>query len=256
MEERLVVHEKATGLNTTGLRTWGMVILLAATAGKALLQNRLLQMLGSVDLLAVLEAEGGMMIATIALILQAVEGCAIPIFCMLLVEGAVHTADINKYLARVAGLAVLSEIPFNFALSGKLFDLSDRNPVFAMLLALVVIWFFQRYQGKTVKMVAIKLAVVLAAVVWATMLGIEHGLPCVLVTAVLWAMRFKPNLRNLMGGAAMMMCCLVSPFYLPASMGFLIVHFYNGEKGSSSRMANYLVYPLGLIAIGLIGFFL
>ena len=256
MEERLVVHEKSRGLNTTGLRTWGLVILVLAAAGKALLQNRLLQMLGTVDLLAVLEAEGGMMIATIALILQAVEGCAIPIFCMLLVEGATHTADINKYLARVAGLALLTEIPFNFAMSGKLFDFSDRNPVFGMLLALVVIWFFCRYEGKTVKMVAIKVAVVLAAIVWAAMLQIEHGLPCVLVTAVLWAMRFKPNLRNLMGGAAMMLCCLASPFYLPASMGFLVVHFYNGEKGPSNQTLHYLVYPLSLLVIGLIGIFL
>lgn len=256
MEERLVVHENSKGLNTTGLRTWGLVILVLATAGKALLQNRLLQMLGTVDLLAVLEADGGMLIATIALILQAVEGCAIPIFCLLLVEGATHTADINKYLGRVAGLAVLSEIPYNFAMSGKLIDLSDRNPVFGMLLALVMIWFFQRYQGKNVKMVAIKAAVVLAAVVWAAMLGIAHGLPCVLVTAVLWAMRVKPNLRNLMGGAAMMLCCLISPFYLAASMGFLIVHFYNGEKGSSSQTAHYLVYPIALVAIGVIGFFL
>lgn len=256
MEERLVVHEKARGLNTTGLRTWGMVILIAATAGKALLQNRLLQMLGTVDLLAVLEAEGGMTIATIALILQAVEGCAIPIFCMLLVEGAVHTSDMNKYLARVAGLAVLSEIPYNFAMTGKLLDLSNRNPVFGILLALVAIWFFQRYQGKTVKMVAVKLLVVLAGLIWAGMLQIEHGLPCLVVSTGLWAMRFKPNLRNLIGGAAMMLCCLASPFYLPASMGFLVVHFYNGEKGSSSQIANYLVYPIALLAIGVIGFFL
>jgi len=151
MEERLVVHEESKGLNTTGLRTWGMVILVLAAAGKALLQNRLLQMLGTVDLLAVLEAEGGMMIATIALILQAIEGCAIPIFCMLLVEGAIHTSDINKYLARVAGLAVLTEIPFNFAMSGKLFDLSDRNPVFGMLLALVVSGFSSAIRVKLSK---------------------------------------------------------------------------------------------------------
>ena len=34
-------------------------------------------------------------------------------------------------------------------------------------------------------------------------------------------------------------------------MGFLAIHFYNGEKGESSRLVNYLFYPVTLLAIGL-----
>lgn len=255
MNERLV-RERTSGLNTTGLRTWGMVFLVLATAGKALLQNRLLNLTGGTDLMSALNAEGGMVIATAALILQAVEGLAVPIFSFLLVEGAVHTADFGKYLLRVAGLAVASELPYNFAMTGKLLDFSSRNPVFSMALALVLIWFFRRYEGKGFKNIAIKILVTVCAVVWAKMLRITHGDFCVVLVAVLWAVRNKPNFRNLFGGCAAMLCCLLSPFYLVAPMGFMIVHFYNGEKGPSTRLFNYLVYPAALVAIGVIGLFL
>ena len=100
MSERLV-RERSHGLNTTGMRIWGMVFLILASAGTALLQNRLLKMTGGTSLLDALNAEGGMVIATLALILQAVEGLAIPVFCFLLVEGAVHTGNLNAYLLRV-----------------------------------------------------------------------------------------------------------------------------------------------------------
>lgn len=250
--ERLV-RNGSTGLNTPGLRTWGMVFLVLASAGKALLQNRLLNMTGGTDLLAALDTSEGMLIATIALILQIVECCATPIFCFLLVEGAVHTANFNQYLLRVIGLAVLTEIPYNFAMTGKLFDLSSRNPVFAMVLGLVLIYFCRRYEGKTFKNIAIKLAIGVAAVVWAKMLSIGHGDCCVIIVAALWGFRNKPNYRTLVGCSAAVACSLLSPFYLAAPMGFMVIHFYNGEKGPSKREFNYLVYPVALLVIGFIG---
>ena len=38
-------------------------------------------------------------------------------------------------------------------------------------------------------------------------------------------------------------------------IGFLAIHFYNGEEGNSSRLVNYLFYPVTLLVIGLIAKF-
>jgi hypothetical protein len=38
-------------------------------------------------------------------------------------------------------------------------------------------------------------------------------------------------------------------------MGFLAIHFYNGEKGNTGRLVNYLFYPVTLLAIGLVAKF-
>ena len=53
-------------------------------------------------------------------------------------------------------------------------------------------------------------------------------------------------------GVAMAAACMVvSPFYLAAAMGFLAIHFYNGEPGERNRVVNYLFYPVCLLVIGL-----
>ena len=57
------------------------------------------------------------------------------------------------------------------------------------------------------------------------------------------------------GMAAAALCTGISPFYLAAPMGFLAIHFYNGEPGNSSRLVNYLFYPVSLLLIGLVARF-
>ena len=74
-----------------------------------------------------------------------------------------------------------------------------------------------------------------------------------LILAVLWALREKTALRNLLGAAAALVCCLGSLFYMAAPMGFLAIHFYNGEKGAENRAVNYLAYPALLLIIWALG---
>lgn len=244
-------NTKSSGLNGNGLRTWGLIFLAAGIFGRSVLQNRVLG-IGQVNGQQLLEVmNSNMMAATLALVLQAVETCALPIFALLLVEGFQHTSSYKNYLLRVAGLAVLSELPYNLAMGGNLIDLGSRNPVFGMVLGLIVLHFYQRYSEKGVQNTFIKLAVTLAAMVWAYMLQIEEGICLSLVVGVLWALRKKPLYRNFIGATAVVVCSLLSPFYLAAPMGFMVIHFYNGERGESSRLVSYLAYPAVLLVIGI-----
>ncbi len=244
-----------SGLNTSALRTWGMLFLTLGAAGRCLLQNHLLGLSGAASqemMEAALSGEGGMVIATASLILQAVETCAAPIFCLLLVEGFCHTSNCLHYLLRLLGAALLSEIPYNLAMSGNVLHFATRNPVFAMALCAAALYFYQRYEARSPGNIAIKLCVTVAAVLWAEMLRIEHGTCCVILVAVVWAFRAKPLYRNMVGSVVSVACMVVSPFYLAAPMGFLACHFYNGEKGPGSRLMAYLAYPVMLTALWLI----
>ena len=247
-------NTRPSGLHTGNLRAWGMLFVVAGVVSRAILQNKMLGV-GMIDIQELSDlmqsSDSAMIIATIALVLQAVETVAVPIFVFLLFEGFLHTSDWKKYLGRVAGLAVLAEIPFDLAMSGKILETGTQNPVFGLVLCMVLLYLWKRFEGK--KLICVVMA--LAGLLWALMLKVDHGIPMVLMICIIHLFRNKRMFMGFSGVAVAAMCIAISPFYLVAPMGFLAIHFYNGEKGNSSRVVNYLFYPLMLLAIGLIAKF-
>lgn len=204
MEERLGMT-RPSGLNSNGLRTWGMLFALGGIISRGILQNEMLGMLnvkGAALLDIMQNVEGAMAMAAVALVLQALETIAVPIFAFLLVEGFLHTSDYKKYVLRVAGLAVLTEIPFNLAMTQNILDLSSRNPVFGVLLCLVLLYLYNRFAEQ--KFVCV--IVTLAATGWGWMLGIEHCIPMVLMVCVMWIFRNKKMFMGFSGAAVAVLC--------------------------------------------------
>lgn len=253
--ERLGTRKKH-GINGNAFRTWGLLFLAAGVIGRGIIQTHMLG-IGQVDaqqLLTVINSsQQAMILATCALALQALETCAVPIFTLMLVDGFQYTKDTKAYFLRVLKLALLCELPYNLAMGGRLFALNSRNPVFGLVLCMVMLFFFVRYDSGKFQDRLIKLAVTAAAIVWCEMLKIEFGSALVLLTAVMWAFRSNTLYRNFAGAAAAIVCTVFSPFFLAAPMGFMAVHFYDGEPGTNSRTVNYLAYPAMLLAAGLVG---
>ena len=259
MAERLNTTPRSSGLSRTAVRRWGLLCLTLGAVGFAVFRNGLLGLntISSEALLAAMEADSRVMgYATIAIVLNAVHCCAAPLFAFLLVEGFRNTGSWGKYLLRVLGAAILSEIPFNLAAGGRWIDTGSRSPVFALVLSLVMLYFYRRYQEKSFAGYAVKAAVTAAAILWAIMLGIEDGASLVLLTAVLWACRNKKVLQMIFGCLAAFACSLFSPFYVASPIAFIVLHFYNGEKGDSNPWVDYLSYPAVLLALGLLGKYL
>ena len=120
-----------------------------------------------------------------------------------------------------------------------------------MVLCLVVLYVYRRYEDNKLSNTLIKVAVTLAAVLWGNMLQVSGGNCCVVLVAVLWIFRDKPIFRNLFGCMTAASCTMLSPFFLLSPLGFIGIRFYNGEKGSENRLVNYLAYPAMLLASGL-----
>lgn len=244
-------NTRPSGLHAGNLRAWGMLFAIAGIISRSILQNRMLGVgLRSMqELMELMQtSESAMAIATVALVLQAVETVAVPIFVFLLAEGFIHTSDWKKYFARVAGLALLTEIPYDLAMNGKVLEFGTQNPVIGLVLCMVLLYLFERFSGK--KLICVVMA--LAGLVWALMLKIEHGIPMMLMFCVIYLFRNKKMYMGFSGMAAAALCTGLSPFYLAAPMGFLATHFYNGEPGNSSRLVNYLFYPVMLLVMGLV----
>ena len=250
--------EQPKGLTRAGIRKWGMLFLILGLFGRSIILNRYLGIanLTSDQLLEAMNSGSDVMTAvTFALIFQFLETMAAPIFAFLLAEGMANTGNGAKYICRILGVAVLSEFPYNFAMTGNLLYTASRNPVFGMLMAAILLYLYNMYGEKTMKNLLLRIAFTIAAVFWTGLLRIENGLACILLSLAFWAFRNKPNIRNLMGGITSMLCGFLSIFFMASPMGMMVLHFYNGEKGEENRMVAYLFYPAVLIVLGVVGTF-
>ena len=239
-----ITYRKLPGLSAQGLRIWGLLFLAFGMVLNPSVQKSLAS--NEVDFI----------FTSVGLILQLIHFCAIPIFAFLLVEGFTHTADFVKYILRVAGVAVLAEIPYNLALGGKLLVMDSRNPAFALVLALLMLFLFKHFSERGFVSGVVYVAVTAAAVVWSLMLGIFDGAPLVLLTVVLYALRGKPTLRMILGCVTAFACSIFSLYYMLAPITMILLHFYNGEKGESNPWVDHLSYPAILLVLGIVGNYL
>jgi hypothetical protein len=244
MERLSNTKNTPSGISSHAIRIWGLLFLAAGAIGQGLIQTRLLGV-GSADMQQLLAAmDANMGAATAAIVLQIIETCATPIFAFLLVEGFRRTSDFKKYLLRVLAVAAVSEIPYNLALSNQLVDMQTRNPVFGIALCLVMLHFYARYPGRSIKNVLVKIVITLAALVWMRMLNVVNGNCLVLIVAGIWVFKKKPLMRTYGGAMVAIMCSVLNPMYMASPMGFLLLHGYNGEKGNDNRLVSYAAYPI------------
>ena len=247
-------NNRPAGLHAGSLRAWGMLFVVAGIVGRSILQNQMLGIgvLSAEELVQLMQSsQEAFIIATIALVLQAMETVAIPIFVFLLVEGFLHTSNWQKYFLRVVAMAVLTEIPYDIAMHGKVLEFSAQNPTMGLVLCMILLYMFKRFAGK--KLICVVMA--LAGLLWGVMLKIDHSVPMVLMLCVVYLFRNKRMYMGFSGMAVAAICTAVSPFYLAGAMGFLAIHFYNGEPGERNRLVNYLFYPVVLLVVGLVAMF-
>ena len=193
---------------------------------------------------------------TLSLVLQALESCGVPIFAFLLVEGFQKTSSYKNYLIRVALVALASEIPYNLVFSSRVIMMDSRNPAFGLILGLLMLYFYRYLGEKSLRNTLIKFFITVAAVLWCEMLHIEHGAFLILVTALLWLVRARPNFRTLVACGAAALGTIISFFYLAAPFSAMTLHFYNGEKGETNRVFNLICYPLMLLVAAVAVYYL
>ena len=251
-------NQARKGSDAASLRKWALIFLTAGIIGRAILRNGMLGLdsLNGAELMAVLDKDGAMTVAAVAILCGVLETCAVPLFAFFLVEGFLRTSSFEKYLLRVAGVAIVSELPYNFAMSGKLLDLGSRNPAFGLVIALVMLFFFGRYGEKKLMHTLMKVMIFTAAFLWCLMLHIDQGICIVVFVGALWLIREKSNLRSLTAFAGAMLCTLFDFFYMGACLSCIMLHRYNEERGEQNEILNYAAYPVLLLVFGIAAKFL
>lgn len=73
---------------------------------------------------------------------------AFPLYCFLLAQGFIHTHDLRAYARRLLLLALVSEIPFDLLIFGRLSCAVEQNVLFSLLIGLCALHAADRYRGK------------------------------------------------------------------------------------------------------------
>ena len=86
-------------------------------------------------------------------ILRIIGRFSFPIFCFLLVEGFFHTSNVKKYMFRLFGAAIISEIPYNLCMMGRVWYQKEQNVMFTLFLGLVLIYLFEQFESRLYRIV-------------------------------------------------------------------------------------------------------
>ncbi|WP_418969476.1 ABC transporter permease [Alloscardovia omnicolens] len=199
---------------------------------------------------------------TLAVVSEVLSWLAVPLVAWLTVQGFKHTRHSRAYMGRVALLAVLCEIPYDYVTTEKIWDFGSQNPVWAVLLILCAlsvrehsIKMMTDNRGKTPRRYTVVLDLVLfiCAAVWMLMLrvGVRQqliplGLIMLVFAYIYYFLGLKENTMMLLSGIFGALC-MITP-----GIGAVILHYRNDYKlgfDRDNRILHSVLYGSYLIML-------
>lgn len=171
-----------------------------------------------------------------------------PVFCFLLVEGFLYTRSRAKYALRLFLFCLISEAPFNLALSGKYWNPTYQNVFFTLLLGFLAMWAFdyiEKHIGaeRTLKQLLPCIGVLAIFMVLAELLETDYAAFGVLTICVMYFHRHD-KFKSMLWG-----CIVLTIMNIMEATAFLMlipISKYNGKRGLSLKYVFYAFYPVHL----------
>lgn len=183
---------------------------------------------------------------------------AFPLYCFLLTQGYVHTRDRRAYARRLVLLALLSEIPFDLLIFGRMSSGMEQNALFSLLLGFTALCVADRYERETTKATL----GVIAVFVVSMLSRVSYGWLGIALCLFFYKTQGSPTGQALCILSIESLYCLslllsgVERSWVLASLcavfAAIPVYFYNGRSGLRYKpftILFYASYPLHLAAL-------
>ncbi len=218
-------------------------------------------------------------------VLRGIGRMAFPLFVFLICNGYIHTSNRGRYALRLAGFALLSQIPFCLFLGYGLWE--KGNVFFTLLLALLSLWSMDTMlRRKSLRFFAWLPPAVLVLLFYVGWLRTDYGAKGILLAVVFHFIDFAALRGKLLTAVGMFLSMNYS--YVPAlglslyrgvsknvwvwptvsrwdivslcslfSLG--LIFSYRGEKGRAfphpklAQYSFYLFYPVHLLLLWAVG---
>ena len=173
-------------------------------------------------------------------VLRLIGRLAFPIFCFLLVEGFVHTHDVKKYIGRLLLFGLLSEVPFDLAFFRTPFAPGYQNVYWTLalgVLAMAGLAHFEKEDGSTGWQ---GLLCAGGCVLLGFLANTDYNGIGVLIICALYLTRADRKRQCIVGA-------VLFAYEYTAPLAFVLLWFYNGQRGNCSRAMQkvfYWFYPV------------
>lgn len=234
------------------LKVAGAILMTLYFFGTAVIQNGILQVnrYTPVQLSQLLaESPDAMLWAGIGSMAEIIGMVGISIFAYLTAQGAEHTSSMRKYILSVLAFAVISEVPYDLAVYGRVWSWDSQNTLWAVFIALVTLRLMKYVEGRGAASYALGAVAAAGGCLWALLLNCKFGWGFVLITSALFLLR-RNRVAALVAGLG------ASLVYLTAAMGFILVSLCSGERrvgeNRAGKYAYYAYYPVLLLLLALL----
>lgn len=185
-------------------------------------------------------------------ILSILGRIAFPIFVFFIVEGFFKTSNRRKYLLTLLIFGVISEVPFDMFTSRTYFNPYWNNMMFTLALCLITIWIIDTLKKKICNKVfwyAVSIIIVLIFGFISMTLSLDYDYHAIITAYLFYIFYDKPIL-----GAGLGYLSIIKEIY--SFLGFAMTITYNGERGRQYKWINYFFYPVHILILGVLRFYL
>ncbi len=193
------------------------------------------------------------------IVLRMIGRISFPIFAFLIVEGYIHTKDFKKYLLRIFIVALITEIPYDFAFEGKLFDINAQNVLFTFTLSLLLLHIMNSDKKSVIKSLSITGILIVSYV-----FRVDYSFYGILMVIAFYTNRENDKIKYILLISINMLIVSQNIYYFGFSMmnitqmfAVLSIPFimrYNGKKGVNLKYVFYMFYPVHLLILGFINY--
>ncbi len=206
--------------------------------------------------------------------MRCVGRIAFPIFAFLLVEGYFHTRSLPRYALRLLLFALLSEIPFDLMVSGRIYAPWSQNVLWTLLMGLGLIFLLEqvkRAKNLWLRLLGVGFSVLLAAIL-GEILSADYGSAGLFTILVFYCFRGRQwyhFLGQFLGLAYIHTRLLSShililpvaglsvplPMQTLAALALIPLWLYRGNSGHKSkalRTVYYFFYPAHMFILSLL----
>lgn len=175
---------------------------------------------------------------------------AFPLFAFFLVEGFFKTGNRKKYLASLLIFGIISEIPFDMALSGVFFELNSNNIMFTLALMLITIWTIDILKEKMQNMskytwYPVSFVIVGIMCIISMVTGLDYEYHAIMIGYLFYIFYNKRVFAIFLGYLAIFK-------EVWSLLGFSLILTYNGKRGKQNKLFNYCFYPVHLLILGIL----